>query len=819
MKYRVFAIVLIVALFGSCKNDDGPKGFPGVTTSPDLTITEEGVEVSAEIQNEHLFEIIDHGFVYSPIDNGNEESYDRVSLGPLTSLSFSAKIDRNLRVGKSYVVEAYVKTKNRTVYGNPISFTSKGSKKPIINSFFPETAYYSDTITISGDYFSNKANENIISFGNRKVVPVFSDGTTLKVLVPDFNQTAVVQLSVEVAGMETVAVKKFTLGLPVVKSLSPENPVPTETVTVKGKGFLGVSSVSIDGIQHVVSVDVDSTFKFVLSESVSKGIKLPELKQLDRIVPSDKTLAVTFPEITSVSPLILWLDSVLVIRGTNLDKLSYLSLQYQEQELISMTDTLVKMRIKRIFNSGYVRAKFRYNDISSNQVVKMNPPVITSIVPSTAGYGETIHIYGDRFFPELMSSLGQITYLNKNEITMVVPWNLNAGAHLVNLNFYEVYPGSPASFTIPEIQITEVSPREIKRGSTIKIKGKNFPKNYNSYYVSCNLDNSGLKIESISEEEITAYVTELAVCSENPTLTINVGMQQKSLTGALHFSEPWQIVDHAINLYHPTLFVSANGLPYALSSGQLSAAIKQFDTGLEQWSLLDNVSKPALTYSLTSFSLGNNLYFAGSNEYSQIPFYTYSLADRNWRRLTDFTQQIWGHGQPFKLLMDGKLYLGSGAGLFQYEPIDDKWINKTKLPTLRVDISHPVSFVIDSKGYVAFPTETIGLQEFSEFWEYDLQTNSWKDLGSLPFGITNGSTATVYNGRAYLVGDAYRSEDKFMEFDPLTYKFKELLPPPMPRGTNCFLFVQNSDFYFISVDYYNKWMYKIPVSELQNIYR
>ncbi|MFA5327456.1 MAG: hypothetical protein WC384_06665 [Prolixibacteraceae bacterium] len=90
MRYTVYFLIMLLFVVGSCKNEDESKGFPSITTLSALEITTDWVVVKVEILMDNQVEIEDHGFVYSPIDDGNEESYDRVSLEPLTSrLSFS----------------------------------------------------------------------------------------------------------------------------------------------------------------------------------------------------------------------------------------------------------------------------------------------------------------------------------------------------------------------------------------------------------------------------------------------------------------------------------------------------------------------------------------------------------------------------------------------------------------------------------------------------------------------------------------------------------------------------------------------------------
>ena len=402
MRNYIYILVLILVLFNSCKEEDGSKGFPGITTSSILDITEEGVMISADIQENGLFEILDHGFVYSTEGVANEAEMNRISLGALSGkYSFSSMIERDLVSGKKYIVKAYVKTKNRTVYGNEVSFISKGAKSPVIKSILPGTAYIGDTVKISGKFFSTQNKGNIVYFGNDLAITVSSNDSVVKVIVPDLSESATPQIKISVAEKTSVSDKRFMLKVPVIYSISPQKALPAEIIKIRGKGLLGVKMVNIENVPHsgqaVGMAVTDSTITLMLSGSLSRGKKNIQISQLDRIIPIDKQLEIVFPEILKVSPLTVWLDTVLVIKGIRIDKLSQFSTGYQNQEMIFSSDTLVKLRILNVFNTGPVRAKFQYQDVVSSQTVMLNPPVITSITPAVAHCGETIHVKGDRF--------------------------------------------------------------------------------------------------------------------------------------------------------------------------------------------------------------------------------------------------------------------------------------------------------------------------------------------------------------------------------------------------------------------------------------
>lgn len=828
MKYSIFISILIFISFYSCKNDDNSKGFPSITTSSNLSITEEGVVVNAEIQDNVFFEIIDHGFVFSLAKNADEvDNYNQISLGANSSESFfSTQIDHNLINGESYVVKAYVQTKEKMIYGNSVMFISKGSKSPVIKSFYPENTFIGDTLTISGNYFSDRNNENLVYFGKLQIIPFFSTDTLMKVIVPQLTQTANVPLNVEVAGKTDSSAKTYILGIPIVYSYSPAKVFPLEKVKMRGKGLSNVRMATIEGFSCSVSEVTDSTVVFVLPD-ISKGKKTILLSQLNRVVSIKNQIEVITTEILNIYPTTVLPDSIINIEGKYLSRADNFLIGYFNATITTTTDSLVKLKMNRPFCSGKVIAKNVYTTIAtSEQTIRMAPPIIESISPSSVTYGDVINLQGE-FYPELMSSsLGIVSFKNKNEAQLFIPWTLNAGVYTIDLSVCtDSYIMNSATFTIPEIEITNVSPMEIKRGTIIIIKVTNLPLNYISDYIHCKLDGKELDIRDVSNGQIVAFVDYLIECSENPYLSIEVGPQQKTFQVPLHFNEPWIKVNPQINLPENSIFTVANGIPYTLSIGESASILKKFDSSLDSWTY--STSLPLFNfigYRNNGFSVSSELFFQGYDDNRTGIIYKYSLSDNNLNRIKDFPIQL--IEDTYNFVINGKAFLGTSKGFFQYDQGADNWIEKEDLPTTWNRISYPIYFTANNKGFVGFNTERITVYggadiEKTEFWEFNPQTNSWKDLGELPFSVIYlGSAATEYNGKVYMVGKSYESGSTFGEFDPVTYQFRKMVPPPRQMTSNSFLFVLNDFLYFVSVgDYQYKWMYKIPLSDLPKIYK
>ncbi len=779
---NIYLLLSFLPLFIACQKDSETRGFPEVTTLADLVITEDGVLVSAEVKQSSASEIVEYGVVYIPESLDEKENYEKIAItGDPGGSYFSVQIDRNLVAGLSYAVKAYVKTSDRIIYGNQLSFISKGSKSPELTDFYPKEAYVGDTIIISGRYFASKNEDNIIYFGKSQAVPFFSCDTILKVIVPLLSASENILLVVQVAEKETASKDSFSLKQPVIYRFYPEKVLPGQTLKVMGAGFLQVSKVNIDDISNNIQMLTDSTISLTVNTEVTDGEKSVQLFQIDRFVTSDQKLKIIYPEIKSISPTEAWIDTVLTMRGTNLNELSKLTIDYNNLSIIYKSDTLITAKINTVFDEGKIRATFYNKQLLALQSIAFNPPVITAISPGTATYGETVLLTGDRFFSGLTSSLGKLTYINKNQISLEIGWTHNYGTFSVPLSYYSEYPLSSVKMTIPKVEITELTPYEIKRGTELTIKANNLPSKYNAFYMMSTIEGTYLENEEWNDKSMTGVISDYTYCSEYPTVTLVVGPQSIEIEGKLHFNEKWKKLNKVTSVPGTPIYTGVNGKAYAFSFSQSETRILKFDPTEEQWVYVNSTPPQEFSFSIVSCSLGSDVYFIGNNAVlNNAVVFRYSLDKQSWTKISDFPEPLFGegYGYPFMFALNDNLYAGSPHGFFQYDSENDKWIEKKGLPTTRFYITRPLFFSVNNKGFVAFNTDVIDSDERTEFWEYDPSSDNWINHGSLPMSVYYGGTATVYNERVYLTGKSYRSGDKMIEFDPVNMQFKEMLPPP-----------------------------------------
>ena len=153
--FKVFTTAIAILSLVTCDNYEFPKSpYPRIETLPVVNISETGVTFQGNITQLGQKEITNRGFVWGLEKNLSIDSEDKIQLGPAQARgNFEANVKSGLSKGKTYFVRAFVATSDYFVYGEAVSFTSKGSTPPLIKSFSPLEGTWGDTITVKGNFF------------------------------------------------------------------------------------------------------------------------------------------------------------------------------------------------------------------------------------------------------------------------------------------------------------------------------------------------------------------------------------------------------------------------------------------------------------------------------------------------------------------------------------------------------------------------------------------------------------------------------------------------------------------------------------------
>lgn len=834
--------IIFILLISSCTKDD-QRGFPSVTTLTEPEIYETGVVVHAEISSENVFEIIDHGVVYCIDKNANNENnFDKISLGVLTGTSFAVNIDRNLVRNTAYIVKAYVTTKQKTIFGNEISFISKGSKAPVITGFVPEKGMPGDTLKIKGEYFSSKNSDNKVTFSSVSPQIISSTDSVITVIIPVLTESVFAAIRVVVAGNTGQSPKNFELNEPTVNEIVPNRIVAGENFKIKGKGLSSVIGIFTttspnDSYKYQIQSKSDTLLNVGCDlASTSTGTFSLHLQQLDREINTNKQLEIFLPEISSVSPSSVWIGSVIEVRGTNLSEIASIYINEDSTEIISRDDKLIKAKILMPFRDAYVLAKVK-NGRSvyfTEQLLTFKTPIITSVSPAVAKYDDIIQITGDYFVPGITTyanGVNTFNYISKTQATSSVPWHLPAGPH----SFQLLLGGYPFTYTtldfvIPQIKIASVTPTEIKKGSEIFIELIDVPQTITKSRVTrCMLDNNPMTVVDVSPTGIKAIVNETFNCTEYPFILLTIGGQDFAANGIVHLNQPWKPFNFPALQIHYSLipcWVPEEKTLYAISplDNERGFVYKYMPATNKWYQLTDLVNfNFDILFAKLIYS-DNALYIFGYNYVEQAwNIRKYEIITKKWTNLKsipDPSSNPEFGGNLFAFAINNRIFAGKRDWLYEYDASNNQWIQKSKIPTTR-DIFSPAVMVWNSKLLLGFPSYSTANSEYSLLFEYNPQKDEWNNMGEYNnafFANNNqGLYTTFYNKKFYVTGRSLLTGfTKLNEFDPVSLSFREMVAPTQITSWEFMLYEYDNQIYLGSP---RDVFYKISASQLSDIYK
>lgn len=240
---KIILFLLLSSLFFlTCEKEAVPesKAYPYVITLDIENNDGTGITLLAEITDIGNDVIEEYGFVFSKENNPTIDSYRIEIITHAKVGEYRYRISNGLEKGMTYSVRAYIRTKKYLVYGNEISFESKGSLAPIIYSFTPDKGHAGTYVEITGENFSSIPELNIVKFGNKTaIIDSISEGK-LFVRAPVITETKDVTISVSVANMEIIANKPFEFYFSWYKknNFNSGNVYSASSFTINNKGYL-----------------------------------------------------------------------------------------------------------------------------------------------------------------------------------------------------------------------------------------------------------------------------------------------------------------------------------------------------------------------------------------------------------------------------------------------------------------------------------------------------------------------------------------------------------------------------------------------------
>ena len=247
---KIVVLFFIVSIFSCTKEPDetANNNNVSVNTVEALNIGEGGVTLKGTIQGVGL--PLNYGFIVATYQGGTYDNTSNfISLNGTFNGAYSMDIRDNLIKGETYHYNAVAYANNEFIFGDEKTFISNGNTIPKIESVIPDIAHISDTITISGKYFSSNP---LVFFDEIQANTIVKNDSVIKAIVP-YGSNGIqpfTSIKVKKQTSEETLFNGFSLYKPEVISIEPSTAYETDTLVIKGNHF------DIEPTRNLLTMDV-----------------------------------------------------------------------------------------------------------------------------------------------------------------------------------------------------------------------------------------------------------------------------------------------------------------------------------------------------------------------------------------------------------------------------------------------------------------------------------------------------------------------------------------------------------------------------------
>jgi hypothetical protein len=544
--YRMLILLLSLALFQSCKEDE-ENIHPTIQTLEITTVSSTSALLKGNITNIGKYPVMDHGFVYGPSADLNENWGTKVSLGKdIPDNMYSTLVDRitflNQYNNRTLYARAYLTNNKGTVYGQVVSVLMPS---PNVQSIVPTSGKAGDRITITGQFFTSNKDELDVIFGNAHANIIEISHTKIVVEVPtgitnyyySYNQ---IPVTLNMAGQTLNVTSSFRIN-PSVKDFSPKEGNLGTIISISGENFynynsnyntvrvlLGQTEVPVNYSQYGIQITVPNTItsdKLIISVIID-GVTT--------VLPGE--FSVTPPVVTSISPTSGLPGSSFSIFGNNFASgysgyydyylkvkmgevpVSFSSISSGQLTLTVPTDMPVgEYKITITAGPHIVEAPQKYTVLA---------PSISSFSPTSGSVGKEIVLLG-QFLPNqnyqvYFGSVSTNAYSSSSStLRVAVPAGLDPGKVKISIQYGSQTIVAADEFTVVVPSITSFSPTSGVAGTVVTITGQAF--NPNAYYTTVKFGTIETSILSITETAIRVMVPSNAPVGAMKLSVINNG--------------------------------------------------------------------------------------------------------------------------------------------------------------------------------------------------------------------------------------------------------------------------------------------------------
>ena len=231
-KSILFFLFLFLAI--GCQTDDS-TGKEEINLNLLISVPQSGgVVLKANFSGLKPSKITKSGFLISTQQMPDFNNAILVN-GKINSDKFENTINTDLVYNHEYFVRAYLKAGSKDVYySSEASFVSLGSSAPTIKSV--TQAHIQDTVTISGNYFTNKTSYVKVLFDDESSRVITSNDSIIKCIVPETVKRFDPPIEIKIYEKK-VTYDGFSLFKPKITSVSLLNATFRDELTILGDHF------------------------------------------------------------------------------------------------------------------------------------------------------------------------------------------------------------------------------------------------------------------------------------------------------------------------------------------------------------------------------------------------------------------------------------------------------------------------------------------------------------------------------------------------------------------------------------------------------
>jgi len=750
-KYRLYQLgFIVIGVILSCsKAEELLLGIPRVATGKDIFTNQAGAIFQADVLSAGSQVITDHGFQWREF---GKTQIDFKSIGTLTGNTFELEVNQGFEENKQYEVRAYISSADFTAYGEWVKFSGAGSMAPQITGFSPAQATWGDTLTITGNFFSN--NSSIVKVEFEEVIGdlISTSEEMIKVKVPNnFIKTSTVFIRVKVGSKFGNTSQAFSLLGTQVLQVTPNKGSSGTVVVIKGKYFNPTHSlVKFGDVSVPIAQAYKDSLKLILPKEVSGGEKDVTVISGPFQATLFKVFSRNYPIITEIVPSVAFFGDTITLKGENFGfpfNDNYISTGSNSATIVDSKQGELKIILpieSKPLISFQVTAD--YVTSQSDKKLTIKKPVITEVVPAGPIYpGQKVTLKGKYFFP---------------------------CSECYNYNTYEVKMG--------EVKVRVTSAKSTEIVFELPILKVNSSTVQLSYYDSINVASSQAVVTPIIssakfEGSLRVKATSFSIGSKAYVLTglVDGSMGDNTVYEFDGTNKNWKPLSDFPGepRYGATAF-TLNNKGYLLggytSSGSGLRDLWEYDPVNSTWKRKNDF----LFHPMEAFNLNGNIYCISDIKY---------------------------HITPPNTEIDG---FGYYSGLWKYDPATDSWTEKSMLPgTLqRGDFQDYFTMQINGILTTGYFTDQGYL-----YHSYNPQNDEWIPKGLATIDARSPITFE-YAGNGYLLTDRY-----LYKYTVSTNKWEMLednLNPFLWQGGEATKFRVNNKWYFSLFNYNGRFFYE-----------